>query len=327
MGLTKRDVIGCAQTGTGKTAAFLIPLLFHILKNHRKGALVVVPTRELASQVADVLKKLIKYAPQIKSAVVIGGVPMPGQIKLLARSPQIIIATPGRLVDHLRRGTVSLRATEFLVLDEADRILDMGFAPQLNELMRFVPGARQTFLFSATMAPAIEKLAHKYMKGPIRIDIGQEEPVEAIEQHAIHVTSANKKEKLKEELKSRAGTVLVFARTKSRADSVCKFLVNSGHSAGRIHGGRTQGQRAKTLEGFKTGEFQILVATDLVSRGIDVANIAHVINFDLPRCPEDYIHRIGRTARAGARGKALSLIAPEEKGFWKQISHFVNAKP
>jgi ATP-dependent RNA helicase DeaD len=323
--MSKRDLVGCAQTGTGKTAAFLIPIISQLLKSPRKTALILVPTRELAVQVMTMSKALTKYLPEIKAVTVMGGMPMNGEIRQLKSSPRILIATPGRLADHLRRGHASLRTMEILVLDEADRMLDMGFAPQLAEIMRFVPTTRQTFLFSATMPPNIEKLANKYLKGPVRVNAGPiEKPVSTISQQVLNVTSnGGKKEAIKAELKQRQGTVIVFTRTKHRADSLCKFLVDIGHSAARIHGGRTQGQRLKALEGFRAGQFQILVATDLVSRGIDVANIAHVINFDLPRCPEDYIHRIGRTARAGAQGQALSLVAPEERGTWKKISHLM----
>lgn len=319
-----RDIIGCAQTGTGKTAAFLLPMINQLLHSSRKCGLVLVPTRELADQVAVVARELTHFCPEISVTVIIGGVSMNGQIRNLKNEPRIIIATPGRLVDHLRRGNISLRAYEVLVLDEADRMLDMGFLPFINEILRFVPSTRQTLLFSATVSPDIEKIARKYLRNPLRVEAGvADKPVETVTQKIIHVTGGEKRQALNTELKTRNGSVLIFTRTKHRADALCKYLVTSGHVAGRIHGGRTQGQRTRTLGDFKDGKLRVLVATDVVSRGIDISNIGHVINFDVPQTPEEYVHRIGRTARAGEKGEALSLISPEEKMDWKRIHTFL----
>jgi ATP-dependent RNA helicase DeaD len=322
--LSNRDIIGCAQTGTGKTAAFGIPLIVHLLKSPRKRALVLVPTRELAAQVNDVLAKLACKIPGFKSALLIGGAAMRPQIKALGLTPRIIVATPGRLIDHVRQGNVSLSAMEYLVLDEADRMLDMGFAPQLNEILRFLPKCRQTLLFSATMPNDILKLAQKYLKDPVRVTIGSAStPVKAITQEVVHTTGPKKNECLAGELNARLGSVLVFARTKMRTDRVARHLMKLGYGVTRIHGDRTQRQRTQAIDDFRAGKFRIMIATDIAARGIDIPHIAHVINYDLPQCPEDYIHRIGRTARAGATGKALAILTPEDKKQWHEISRLI----
>lgn len=318
--LTNRDILANAQTGTGKTAAFCIPVLSKLEKSQRP-ALILVPTREIAVQITDFLNKLTKNSHSIRLALLIGGASMGQQIKSLKSNPNIIIATPGRLTDHLRRGTVSLFKTGILILDEADRMLDMGFAAQLNEILRFLPAQRQTMLFSATYPHDIQKLASKYLKDPVQISVGAvSKPIEIIRQSMIETTNANKNSILMNELSSRDGSILVFARTKHRTNNLAKKLTQSGYKVDRIHGGRNQNQRLAALEGFKTGKVRILVATDLAARGIDIPHIRHVINYDLPKCTEDYVHRIGRTARAGASGNALSLVVPEEKGQWKEIS-------
>ncbi|MBK9294825.1 MAG: DEAD/DEAH box helicase [Oligoflexia bacterium] len=318
--LQNRDIIACAQTGTGKTAAFCIPILSKLEKG-QKLALILVPTREIAAQIAMVLKQISQDSPFIKQSLLIGGTSMYQQIQSLKRSPNIIIATPGRLVDHLRRGTVSLFKASILVLDEADRMLDMGFTAQLNEILRFLPSQRQTLLFSATFPQNIEKLAGKYLKDPVRVSVGAvSKPVEVINQKMISVPNQKKNGILVEELYSRTGSILIFARTKHRTDSLTKHLNHCGFQVNRLHGGRSQSQRNHAIDGFRSGKFNILVATDIAARGIDIPQITHVINYDLPKCTEDYVHRIGRTARAGASGNALSLVCPEEQGQWKRIS-------
>ncbi len=325
--LTNRDLIGCAQTGTGKTAAFCIPMIARLLQTPRKNALILVPTRELAVQIEEVLTNLTKNCREMEAALVIGGVAMNPQVKALWRKPRIVVATPGRLLDHLRRGNVSLSATEVLVLDEADRMLDMGFAPQLNDILRYLPKSRQTMLFSATLPPDILKLAAKYLKDPVRVTVGPvSEPIELIKQSVVKTTGATKNNTLVDELNARKGSVLIFARTKKRTDRVAKFLSDCGYKAGRIHGDRSQKQRGDAIDGFRDGKFRILVATDIAARGIDIAHIAHVINYDLPMVPEDYIHRIGRTARAGAEGQALSLLTPEDSMQWRDISKLLAKK-
>jgi superfamily II DNA/RNA helicase len=271
-----------------------------------------------------VLQNLLRFIPDLKTCLLIGGTPMPRQLKTLKSKPRIIIATPGRLVDHLRRGTVSLSTNEILVLDEADRMLEIGFAPQLNEILRFLPKARQTLFFSATFPPDIQRLASKYLKDPVRVTVGQvSQPADHIDQAVRQVNQSAKNQVLQEELNSREGSVLIFARTKHRTDRVARFLSDLGHDVTRLHGNRSQSQRRQALDGFKQGKIRVLVATDLAARGLDVPHVAHVINYDLPQVPEDYIHRIGRTARAGAHGKALSLVTPEDKQTWADIARLL----
>ncbi len=322
--LANRDLIGCAQTGTGKTAAFSIPMITRLTKVPNKTGLILVPTRELGSQILEVLKNLTQFAPEMKSTLLIGGMSMKAQVRSAQSKPRIIVATPGRLVDHLKRGTVSLSSVEILVLDEADRMLDMGFAPQLNEILRFLPKVRQTLCFSATLPSDIEKLSARYLKDPVRVTIGVvSQHANKIQQSVVQTLQTKKNDTLMDQLNVRKGSVLIFARTKSRTDRVARYLAEYGHPVTRIHGGRTQGQRTAAVEGFRDGRFRILVATDIAARGIDIPHIAHVINYDLPQVPEDYIHRIGRTARAGAEGQAISLVTPEDKPQWREISRLL----
>jgi ATP-dependent RNA helicase RhlE len=318
--LSKQDLIGCAQTGTGKTAAFCIPIALRLIAAPVKTALVLVPTRELAGQIEEVWMALTRFAPQLTATTLIGGMPMPKQIRDLKRYPRLIIATPGRLMDHLHRGTTTLSKTEILVLDEADRMLDMGFAPQLTQILRYLPSVRQTLLFSATMPPEIAQLAHKYLRSPQNITIGSVgRAATLIEQKVIETSAQRKNDTLLDEINKRAGSILIFARTQVRTDRVSRYLASYGLPVNRLHGGRTQGQRKNALDAFKSGDIRILVATDIAARGIDVSEIAHVINYDLPMVAEDYIHRIGRTARAGTSGEAVSLITPEDRDGWKDI--------
>lgn len=322
--LAGKDIIGCAQTGTGKTAAFCIPILTRLLASPKKVALVLVPTRELALQIDVFWKKITLKTPQMHSAVIIGGAAFQPQLKALARTPRMIIATPGRLVDHLRRKHALLSEVEILVLDEADRMLDMGFAPQLSEILKFLPKNRQTLFFSATWAEELDRLAHRYLKNPLRITVGQvSRATTQVSQAVVLTTSKNKNETLLDELNRRAGSVLVFARTQSRTDRVFRYLAEYGVKTNRLHGGRSQGQRNSALNAFRNGEVRVLVATDIAARGIDVADIAHVVNYDLPQLSEDYIHRIGRAGRAGATGQAVSLITPEDRGQWHEIARLL----
>jgi superfamily II DNA/RNA helicase len=314
------DLIGCAQTGTGKTVAFSVPVLTRLLNAPQSTALILVPTRELAAQVAGVISKLTAFSPQLRSVLLIGGVAMQPQTRNLQRNPQIVIATPGRLIDHLNQKNISLAATGVLVLDEADRMLDMGFAPQLSQILRHLPNARQTLCFSATFSTEMEKLAARFLKNPERVTIGAvSQPAQAIEQSIVQTTSAKKNDTLMDELNARQGSVLVFARTQHRTDRVARYLESYGHTVTRLHGGRTQGQRNTAVSGFRDGRFRIMVATDIAARGIDISHIAHVINYDLPQVPEDYVHRIGRTGRAGAKGEAVSLITQEDQAQWREI--------
>ena len=318
---TGKDLIACAQTGTGKTAAFCIPIALRLLIARNKTALVLAPTRELALQIDDFWRKLVQFTPDLKSACLIGGASFSVQSKALSRRPRFVIATPGRLLDHLNRRTISLAQTEILVLDEADRMLDMGFAPQLTQILKFLPKNRQNLLFSATWDASMDKLSASYLHQPERISIGKvSQAAPSVDQATVSTTGAKKNETLLDELNQRQGSILVFARTQSRTDRLARYLTSYGLEVGRIHGGRSQGQRNSALNAFRNGQVRILVATDIAARGIDVADIAHVINYDLPQQPEDYIHRIGRTGRAGNTGKAVSLLTPEDRAQWHDIS-------
>lgn len=322
--LLNRDVIGCAQTGTGKTAAFCIPLIAKLTKHNDMTALILTPTREIAAQIQVVLSQLTVGSPQLKHALLIGGAAMRPQIKALSQRPRILVATPGRLIDHLRQGTLSLSRAGILVLDEADRMLDMGFMPQINEILRFLPKTRQTLLFSATLPPEIEKLALRQLKDPVRVAVGAVSRAAAtVTQFAVETTVGRKNEALLDELYAMEGSVLIFARTKRRTDRLARYLADSGYRVNRIHGDRTQAQRTNAIDGFRRKTFQVLVATDIAARGLDVDGVAHVVNYDLPMVPEDYVHRIGRTGRAGKTGNALSLVTPEDRQLWNDISRLL----
>ncbi|HYX34625.1 MAG TPA: DEAD/DEAH box helicase [Oligoflexus sp.] len=319
--MAHHDVIGCAQTGTGKTGAFGVPMVVRLLQQPQETALILAPTRELAVQIVEFLIKLTQYAPELNHALLIGGMSMSTQLRALQRRPRIIVATPGRLVDHLQRRAISLQNTGILVLDEADRMLDMGFAPQLNEILRYLPTTRQTMLFSATLPDNILGLANRYLKNPVRINAGSvDQPVQKIHHSVVQTTPEAKNDVLLDELNTREGSVLIFTRTKHRTDRVAKFLSKFGYTVCRLHGDRTQSQRDAAIKGFRVGTFRILVATDIAARGLDIPHIAHVINYDLPQQPEDYVHRIGRTARAGAEGEAICLLVPEDQGQWRRIA-------
>ena len=318
--LEGKDLVASAETGSGKTAAFSIPLITRLLNSPEGVALILAPTRELAVQIVKVIKELSQDVRRFRAALLIGGVPMGGQLQALRANPRVIVATPGRLVDHLERRSVNLSACEILVLDEADRMLDMGFAPQLEQIRKVLPESRQTLLFSATMPPDIEALAAKWLRNPVRIAIGQvSKPVDRIEQKVIETDSSAKNDVLLKELTTREGAVLIFARTKRRTDRLARVLHGAGLKVAHIHGDRSQSQRQRALDGFRDGRFNILVATDIAARGLDIPEIAHVINYDMPMVPEDYVHRIGRTARAGRTGEALALVSPEEKSLWKAV--------
>lgn len=327
--LAGKDVVGLAQTGTGKTLAFCLPLITALSsdENQNSTALILAPTREIAIQVTEVIKGLTadmkgRWSPLL----VIGGVGMQPQIDGLAKKPRLIIATPGRLVDHLREGNAKLDTVNFLVLDEADRMLDMGFAPQLNEILRGLPRERQTMLFSATFPREIEDMSQKYLRSPERVEVGagHSKVVDTVTQVVKEMSDEDKMPALLEALKEREGTIIVFVRTKHRTERIAKQLEKNGHSAGRIHGDRSQGQRQSTLSAFREGKIRVLVATDIAARGIDVPNVAHVINFDIPNVPEEYIHRIGRTGRAGSTGESLSFVTPEVAEEWYAILKLID---
>jgi ATP-dependent RNA helicase DeaD len=324
--LEGKDLIGIAQTGTGKTGAFGIPIVAGLLARPNSQCLILVPTRELAIQIENVLKELLFQVKQFKTTLIIGGLSMHAQTRSMPRAPRLVIATPGRLLDHMEQRTISLAGFDMVVLDEADRMLDIGFEPQLRRIFRNLPRKRQTLLFSATFPKAIERLTAQYLINPTRISIGAvSQPVKEISQSVVRTTSQDKNAVLMKELQERVGSVLIFARTKHRTDRLARLLNEKGFKADRIHGDRTQGQRSRAMDSFRDQRVRILVATDIASRGIDIPHISHVVNYDLPQVAEDYVHRIGRTARAGAKGDALCLLTPEDHGKWKEISRMIGA--
>lgn len=316
------DVVGVAQTGTGKTIAFGIPMVQRLMSAKGK-ALVLVPTRELAIQVEEVLCQVARQF-HLKTAVLIGGSSMFNQIKALRRHPSIIIATPGRLIDHLEQRNVQLKDVRILVLDEADRMLDMGFQPQVERILRSVARDRQTMLFSATIPPNIVKLASRHMKLPIHVEVAPSgTAAEGVTQELFIVEKEKKKNVVKMLLKQYLGSVLIFTRTKIGAKRVTRLLRDKGHKAAEIHSDRTMAQRKQAIQGFKSGQHRILVATDIASRGIDVTGIELVINYDLPDDSENYVHRIGRTGRAEKVGHAVSLATPDQRRDVESIERII----
>ena len=317
------DVVGIAQTGSGKTLAFSIPVLQHVSSTKTMG-LILLPTRELAVQVEETIRKLAGTSG-LRTAIVIGGANPRPQIRQLRAKPHVIVATPGRLIDHIEQGNIHLSNIGILVLDEADRMLDMGFAPQLERILQGVPTDRQTMLFSATMPKAIADIAQKYMKKPLRIEVAKPgTTADKIDQEVFIVHKDDKMALMERLLKEYKGTVLIFSRTKHGAKKIARAVRLLGHTADEIHSNRTQSQRQSALKGFTTGKYRILVATDIASRGIDVKDIELVLNFDLPDQLEDYVHRIGRTGRAGQSGKAISFACPDQKREIYQIQQLIN---
>ncbi|HEX6306551.1 MAG TPA: DEAD/DEAH box helicase [Longimicrobiales bacterium] len=328
--LAGRDVLGCAMTGSGKTAAFLLPIL-HRLKERPAGrtrALVLSPTRELAAQTHEQLVQLAKHT-RLRGAAIYGGVGMKPQEDAFRRGVEIITATPGRLLDHMQYDYARLADIEVLVLDEADRMLDMGFLPDIRRVLRALPpGPRQTMLFSATVPAPIVELSRDLLNEPARIDVERRQaPATGITQ-ALYPVPSNLKVHLLVELLRRdeIGNAIIFCRTKHRANRLAEKLEKQGFATARIHGNRSQNQRTEALAGFKSGRFRVLVATDIVARGIDVEALEHVVNFDVPNVPEDYIHRVGRTARAEATGDAYTLVSPEEERDMREIERMVGRR-
>ncbi len=322
VGLEGKDLIAVAQTGTGKTLAFGIPIIQRLaqLKGH---GLVLLPTRELAIQVNESLQE-VGRTTGLRTVVLIGGESEGPQKRALRKNPRIIIATPGRLVDFLERKVLSLAKIQILVLDEADRMLDMGFAPQLNKIFKAIEGERQTMLFSATMPSEILNLAHKHMKLPINIEVAPSgTAAENVVQEVFFIERKAKTGLLRVLLSERNGPVLVFTRTKHGARKLARDLRRLGHSAAEIHSNRSQGQRREALVGFKSGKYRVLVATDIAARGIDVIGIELVVNYDLPSDTKDYVHRIGRTARAGMSGRAVSFATFEQRKDVKEIERLI----
>ncbi len=317
-----KDVIGIAQTGTGKTLSFAIPMIQSIQKNGGNG-LVVLPTRELAMQVDEACRKL-GQSLGIRTAILIGGASMNLQRDMIRRKPHIVIATPGRLIDHLERKTITLSGVTVLVLDEADRMLDMGFAPQINKILSVVPEKRQTMLFSATMPEDIARIAANHMKLPLRIEVAPAGTTSERVQQELFIVHRDEKLKLLEALlREEPGSALVFSRTKYGAKNITSKVKAMGFTVAEIHSNRSLAQRIDALNGFKSGKYAVLVATDIASRGIDVTGIGLVVNYDLPNDPGDYVHRIGRTGRAGREGRAVSFAMPDQNAELQRIERLI----
>lgn len=322
------DLIGTAQTGTGKTAAFVLPILNKLISGPRgqTRALIVTPTRELAEQIHETIRTLGKQT-NIRSATVYGGVPAKPQIRALKAGVEIIVACPGRLLSHIKEKFAQLGKVEVLVLDEADRMLDMGFMPDVLRILKHLPSQRQTMLFSATFPREIEKLAKKTLSNPKRISMGITRPAHTVD-HALYPVAQQKKTPLLLALleKTKTGSVLIFTRTKHRTKRLARQIEREGYPVTSLHSDRTQGQRQAALRGFKCGDFQIMVATDIAARGLDIASISHVINFDMPATADDYIHRIGRTGRAQRTGDAFTFVTPEDDSMVRTLER-VMKKP
>jgi superfamily II DNA/RNA helicase len=323
--LLGRDIMGTAQTGTGKTAAFAIPLVEALLRTPQGSALVLTPTRELGRQIMDIIHQLLGPRSPIRTAFLIGGESMGKQLSQLRQRPRIVVGTPGRTNDHLQQGSLRLGDAGFLVLDETDRMLDMGFSVQIDRILKYLPAKRQTLMFSATMPQDILKLAQKYLSNPERVAVGSTAaPASNIKQEIVRVNDTGKYDELVKQLDARTGSIIVFVRTKHGADRLARKLGHAKFSAEAIHGGLKQNRRDRVIREFRNKEHRILVATDVAARGLDIPHIEHVINYDLPQVPEDYIHRIGRTARAGAAGSALCLISPQDGEKWQAIEQLLN---
>ncbi|HEU4995082.1 MAG TPA: DEAD/DEAH box helicase [Gemmatimonadaceae bacterium] len=323
--LRGRDVIGLAQTGTGKTAAFTLPLVDQLLNGPRRTRCVVLtPTRELCMQVEQSIRKYAQHS-QLSVVAVFGGVPLEPQQKALRRGVDVVVATPGRLIDHLERQNIVFDDLEILVLDEADRMLDMGFAPQISRLVGQMPRYRQTLLFSATMPPEVEVLARKYMRKPTVVQIGRRSEAAHTVTHAVYPVPRERKSALLAHLlkDGELDSVLVFVRTKMGADRVVRHLEHEGVEATAMHADKTQAQRTKALADFKAGKIRVLVATDIAQRGLDISHITHVISYDVPQQPEDYVHRIGRTGRASREGDAFTFMAPDEIAMVRTIESVI----
>ena len=334
LALAGRDLIGLAQTGTGKTAGFTLPIVHNLISAplvgvkgepiHRARVLILTPTRELAAQVEESFRKYGKHTA-LRVVPVYGGVGIEPQSKALRRGVDVVVATPGRLLDHMERGNVAFGDLEVLVLDEADRMLDMGFAPQLNRIVNEIPRYRQTLLFSATMPPEVEALARKYLRKPVVVQVGRRSEAASTVTHAVYPVPRDRKNTLLVELlkKPEMDSVLVFTRTKHGADRVVRHLDDEGVAATAMHADKSQGERTRALDDFKAGKIRVLVATDIAQRGLDVSGISHVINYDVPQQPEDYVHRIGRTGRAAATGDAYTFMSPDEISMVRAIERTI----
>jgi ATP-dependent RNA helicase RhlE len=325
LALSGRDMMGLAHTGTGKTAAFTLPIIDRLIGGpKRTRVLILAPTRELAAQVDDSFRKYGLHSG-LDVVAVYGGVPIEPQERALRGGVDVVVATPGRLIDHIERQNVVFDDLEVLVLDEADRMLDMGFAPQINRIINEIPRYRQTLLFSATMPPEVEALARKYLRKPVVVQVGRRSAAASTVAHAVYPVPRDKKTALLVELlrKPEMDSVLIFSRTKHGADRVVRHLDRSGITATAMHADKSQAQRTQALDGFKRGSIRVLVATDIAQRGLDISGITHVINYDVPQQPEDYVHRIGRTGRAAATGDAYTFMSPDEIAMVRTIERVI----
>ena len=323
--LSGKDILATAQTGTGKTGAYGVAAINHLLKNNGSAVLVLTPTRELAIQVIKVLEQMIGKRSPVKTALLIGGDPISKQLSQLELKPRLIVGTPGRVFDHIERESLNLSNINFLVLDETDRMLDMGFEIQLEQIVKFIPKERQTLMFSATLPGNIQKMSTKYLVDSTRISIGSHIcAADTIIQEIIKTTEAEKHGVLLTQLDIHSGSFIIFVKTKIATEKLALKLREHGHSADAIHGDLRQRNREKVIKSFRNNKYRILVATDVAARGLDIPHIEQVVNFDLPQCEEDFIHRIGRTGRAGKSGKAISLITPQDNIKWSNICKMMN---
>ena len=320
LGIEGSDILASAETGSGKTASYLIPLINKILKEGKTSGLILTPTRELAQQVSEVCKSLLGYKSNINLALIVGGASMRNQLVQLKKRPKIIIGTPGRINDLLEKKSLILKYFNYFVLDEADRMLDMGFQDQVEKIIQYLPIKRQSLLFSATLPKEIIKLSSKYLKNPIRVNVKENKVIKTqIKQKVLNTKTEMKYDQLVDEISLRKGSILIFVRTKYSTEKLKKRLKKDTVKSLALHGDLRQNKRSRILKDFRDDKFRILIATDIASRGLDVPHIEHVINYDLPQVPEDFIHRIGRTARAGSVGEAVSFVTPNDKRMWKSI--------
>ena len=320
LGIEGSDILASAETGSGKTASYLIPLINKISKEGKISGLILTPTRELAQQVSEVCKSLLGYKSNINLALIVGGASMQNQLVQLKKRPKIIIGTPGRINDLLEKKSLILKYFNYFVLDEADRMLDMGFQDQVEKIIQYLPIKRQSLLFSATLPKEIIKLSSKYLKNPVRVNVKENKVIKTqIKQKVLNTKTEMKYDQLVDEISLRKGSILIFVRTKYSTEKLKKRLKKDTVKSLALHGDLRQNKRSRILKDFRDDKFRILIATDIASRGLDVPHIEHVINYDLPQVPEDFIHRIGRTARAGSVGEAVSFVTPNDKKMWKSI--------
>ena len=323
--LEGKDVIGLAQTGTGKTAAFALPIIHRMAHKEGMAALVLAPTRELAMQLTSMFEELGRSSG-IRVATVVGGIPIKEDWRALASWPNVLVATPGRLIDHIESKSVCLDGIQVLVVDEADRMHDMGFIPQLRRIIEELPTERQTLMLTATMPSDVERIARQHMRDPVRVKVGRSAPPEQAEQQLFKVNDDQKTPLLIELLRQSDGRILVFVRTKLGVDRLARVVRARGFNIARLHSNRAQCERDEAMAGFREGTYRILIATDIAARGLDVANIEHVINYDFPHSAEDYVHRVGRTARVAAKGLATTFVTRSDRRYLAELEHLLGEK-